>query len=466
MIKKIAYTLGALSLAGLWWYAHNHRAIPKASQPSNTLLLPAAKPGSAMTINVKEIITPSGIKVWFAPNQTLDVVSVGVCFRGGGERSTSKTEKGLTELLASTLSEGYGPFSSRQFKEMLQEKNIHLRAQGGLDNFTLTLRTTKDKAEDAFKVLQGMITSPRFDQEDVERIKKEIITSLAQSLHMPQTLAREALQTQIYGQDHPYIRNVNDRLAITPSITPEQLKNHCQKIFTQSNALVAVSGHIEESALIAWVEALFKDLPKGDHAKPEARELQNMGTHTHVNMPVPQTVVLFAQPGIDRKDKDFFAWHVAEHILGGNTFCSRLWHAIRESRGLAYSISTDLFLNDLSYGLMGATSTKTESANETLRILKEEWAKFAQQGVTQSEFEEAVDNITGAFPLSFTSTLDIVGVLLGFMASDLPITYINERNRYFTDLTLEDINRVIKRLIDPTKLTIVTVGQTATQGAA
>ena len=78
--------------------------------------------------------------------------------------------------------------------------------------------------------------------------------------------------------------------------------------------------------------------------------------------------------------------------------------------------------------------------------------------ITPDQLAAARDNITGSFALRFSSTEAIAGMLVAIQREDLGIEYINERNRFFEAVTLEDVNRVAKKLLDPKALAIVVVG--------
>eukprot|EP01037_Dinobryon_pediforme_P017333 gene17333-17524_t len=143
-------------------------------------------------------------------------------------------------------------------------------------------------------------------QEDMRRVKEQITASLQQSLHMPQPIARETLQKNVYGENHPYYKSIKDRLRVLPSISGDQLKNYMKKAFTQSNLEVIVCGAASEDEI-------------------------NLGKTYSVSMDIPQTLIYFVQSGIPRLDPDIYALLVGMRILGSGDFESRLWQQIREN---------------------------------------------------------------------------------------------------------------------------------------
>jgi zinc protease len=147
------------------------------------------------------------------------------------------------------------------------------------------------------------------------------------------------------------------------------------------------------------------------------------------------------------------------YILGGGGFTSRLTEEVREKRGLAYGVYSYLAELDSAKLYMGGVQTANERIAESLDVIRAEWARMAEEGVTPEELEKAKTYLTGSFPLRFDSNAKIANYLVYVMLEDLGIDYINERNALIEAVTLEDVNRVAARLLDPERLSFVVVGK-------
>ena len=90
----------------------------------------------------------------------------------------------------------------------------------------------------------------------------------------------------------------------------------------------------------------------------------------------PQTSVLFGQSGLARNNEDFFALRIANYVLGGGGFQSRLYKNIREEKGLVYSVYSYLLSYENDGVVVGGFQTRNKSVFETIENVKKEWKKY------------------------------------------------------------------------------------------
>ncbi|CAK0770168.1 hypothetical protein WCLP8_440007 [uncultured Gammaproteobacteria bacterium] len=170
-------------------------------------------------------------------------------------------------------------------------------------------------------------------------------------------------------------------------------------------------------------------------------------------------MITFGLPGVKRDDPDWFPAFLLNHIFGGGGFSSRLTAEIREKRGLTYGIYTSLWPLDHAALLVGGGSTVNDKAGETLGLIKSELVRMAEGGVSEEELADAKTYLTGSLPLQFTSTSATARIILQVQRDRLGIDYLQRRTALIEAVTVADVNRMAKRLLDPAKLTTVVVGQ-------
>ncbi|MFN3525146.1 MAG: M16 family metallopeptidase, partial [Paracoccus sp. (in: a-proteobacteria)] len=191
---------------------------------------------------------------------------------------------------------------------------------------------------------------------------------------------------------------------------------------------------------------------------PEPAEPALTSGVTVLDWDSPQTVVSFAGPGIAIDDPDYFAAFVANHILGGGGFSSRLMAEIREKRGLTYGVGTGLATGIYGQTWQGGMASANGTVAEAVDLIRAEWARMAE-GVTEGELNDAKTYLTGEYPLRFDGNGRIASIMAGMQLIGLPVDYIDTRNDRVEAVTAEDVARVAGELLDTDRLRFVLVGR-------
>lgn len=408
-------------------------------------------------VNVVRVVSPGGIEAWLVSDHLNPIINLRFAFDGGAAQDP-EGKSGLANMVSSLLDEGAGPLDSQAFQRRLEDLSITLRFDAGLDSFHGRLTTLSENWEQAFDLLKLALTKPRFDDAPFQRIRSQILAGLRQDQEDPDTVAGKVLDRELFG-DHPYGRPVDGTIDSVSAIVTEDLRRFARERLARDNLNIGVVGDIKPEELARRLDEIFAGLPSKSvpsdvtEAAPDFK-----GGVKVVTMDVPQSALAFAQKGLKRDDPDFYTAYVLNHMMGGGGFTSRLYDEIREKRGLAYSVGS--YLNPLDHvGLLqGYGGTANARVGETIDVLKNEWRKMAEQGVEQKELDDAKTYLIGSFPLRLTSTSGIAGTLVAMQQEKLGLDYLNRRNSFIDAVTLDDVNRLAKKLLTPDNLVIVVVG--------
>jgi zinc protease len=259
--------------------------------------------------------------------------------------------------------------------------------------------------------------------------------------------------------DHPYARPVDGMIETVEALGREDVVAAHERALARDNLLLAVVGAIDAETLGPLLDEVFGALPEASAERPEPAEAALAGEVEVIELGIPQSVVTFGHGGIPRDDPDFIPAFVLDHVLGGGGFGSRLTVEIRERRGLTYGIYTFLAPNDLGQLYMGGFSSANDRVAEAIALVRAEWERVAAEGITEDELDRAKRFLTGAYALRFDGNARIASQLLGLQIAGLGPNYVNERNALVEAVTLEEIERVAARLLDPDALAFVVVGK-------
>lgn len=413
-------------------------------------------PGQA-AVEIQKIVSPGGIEAWLVENHTLPIIAVNAGFHGGS-RLDPDGKAGLANLVSGLLDEGAGDLDSQAFQRRLDELSIKLGFDAGRDSFYATLRTLTENRDEAFRLLSLALSAPRFDPEPIQRVRAQVLAVLAEQQEDPQEIAHKAWYAAAFP-NYPYGKPVEGTPDSVKAIGREDLVRYAHEYLTRKRLRVVVVGDIDGKTLGPLLDRTFGPMaesgPEPDLAPPSPDRPSGL---TVIHRDIPQTVVLLGEKGLLRKDPDFIPAYVMNYILGGGGFASRLMEQVREKRGLAYNVQTELVPLDFAGLLVGGVATVNSHAADSLGLIRSEFKRMREQGVTEKELEDAKTYLTGAFPLRFDSNGKIASELMGIRLQELGIDYVNKRNDLIRAVTLDDIRRVATRLLDPDALLVVAVG--------
>jgi zinc protease len=430
-------------------FAFIRRAVPPRALlalAAATALLALAAP-AAQAMKIERVVTPGGIEAWLVRDAAVPVIAVEFAMPGSAEQDPMD-KPGVANMVASLIDEGAGPLDSTAFHDRLERKAIELSFRAGRDFFRGTLRTLTENRDEAFDYLRLALNEPRFDAADVDRIRAQIVSRLQRDTTNPTDMAsRNWWATAFPG--HPYGQPVNGTVESLPRITVDDLRAYTRRVLARDGLKIAVVGDIDAATAATLIDRTFGTLPAKAELKPvPAIAPQGLGRRNVIKLDVPQAVVNFGAPGVARDDPDFMAAYIVNHILGGGSFSSRLYHEVREKRGLAYGISDSLiWLNHTSL-LLGSTATRADATGQTIEIIEQEIRRLAANGPTEEEFAKAKTYLKGSFALGLDTSNRIAAQLVQMQLDNLGIDYIERRSSLIDSVTLADAKRVAKRLLD------------------
>lgn len=407
-------------------------------------------------VDVERIVSPGGIEAWLVSDSTVPMIVLRAYWRGGSAIEPEGLA-GVTAVMADMLTEGAGELNAEAFKERLQDLNMSLGFAAYWDGVGLSLATLSENRDAAFEMARLALRETRFDAEPIERIKRQMLVNIRTRETNPSYLANLALDQALYP-DHPYARRTS-RESVA-AITAALLRERAAMLLTRDQMRITIVGDIDAETAGRLLDGAFGGLPASAPIPQPGDVALRAPTPLIVrDLPQPQSLILFSAPGIQDEDPDWIPLAVANYILGGGGFASRLMDEVREARGLVYGIGTGPSVRDHSALIRGSAQTENGDVAEAIAVIRAEIGRLHAEGATQAEVDDAITYLTGSFALDLDSNVKIASVVHGYQVAGRDIDYINRRNDLIRAVTLEDVNRVIRRLFDPDAFTFVVVGQ-------
>jgi zinc protease len=397
-----------------------------------------------------------GQQVWFEEDHTVPMVALSVSLPAGSVYDP-KGKYGLAALAAYLFNEGAGDIRSEAFQRALADRGIQLSMSPDRDYLILSVTTLSSQTREALRLLGLALQKPRFDPDAIERVRAQMLQSLREDAADPAAVASDRFY-HVYFGDHPYAHAVSGDEKGLDAVTAADLHAFARSHWVKGGIKIAVSGDIDAATLTGLLKATFGPLSASAPPAPPPVLHAGVPGQSVVAMVVPQPTAIFGLPAFGRADPDYLAAYVANHIVGGGGFSSRLTNEVREKRGLTYGIQSGL--SDFHGGglLLGQVATRADAMDTTIGVIRQTLADYVAHGPTQAELDDAKTYLTGSYPLAFSSNAGIASQLNTFQRAGLDIGYVGRRNGLIQALTLAQVKRAAARIFDPSRLTIVIGG--------
>ena len=255
---------------------------------------------------------------------------------------------------------------------------------------------------------------------------------------------------------HVYGRPSNGTFETLQALKRADVVDYYTHTFARDGLKIGVVGDIDAATLAPLLDKVFGSLPAKQSLLPVPDVTPKSGI-TSIDYQTPQTIIRFGAPGPKRTDPDFMATYLMNHILGGGGFSSWLYSEVREKRGLAYSVDTELVPREHAGIFIGGVGTRGEKTDESLEIIKAQIKKMADTGPTQEELDAAKAFVIGSYGLRFDTSEKIAGQLLAVQIDNLGIDYFDRRNAEVQAVTLDQVKAAAKKYLAG-DLTVVIVG--------
>jgi len=418
-------------------------------------LLSFTRPAAAM--NIQQITSPGGIQAWLVEEHSVPLISMRYAFDGGSSQDP-EGKPGVANFITAMMDEGAGDLTSEEYQERVEDISMRMSYDDTKDSLYGSFETLSANRDKAVELLKLSVQKPRFDDDAVQRIRQQLVANIIYSDKDPTKVAMREWYAQAFA-GHPYARPSSGTAETVSKINRDDLIAYHKRIFARDNLKIVAVGDITPAELGKLIDDVFGNLPAKAELMPVAKTEPTGGSQRVIEMGVPQSVAIFGLGAMPRKDPDFMAAFIINHILGGGGFSAKLMEEVREKRGLAYSVYSYVQPDKNTSILVGSVATKNASMSESLDIIRNEMKKMAENGPTEADLDAAKSYLTGSYALRFDTNSKIASQLLGLMQEGFGPDYVENRNKMIDAVTLADAKRVAARLLKSNDLIVTVVGK-------
>ncbi len=436
-------------------------AVTMADEPWRANPPPAGAPSKLSLPLAGSFKLPNGLTVLLVEQHQLPLVATRIVALNGSD-ANPVDKPGLASFTTRMLPEGTERRSALQVADDAAQIGASVRTFTVSDDSIVAIRTLKPNLDAALDLLSDVVLHPKFDPEEIERIRKIRETDILQIQDDPMQLAIGVLLRSVYGPAHPYGYRDEGTTEANRLITRDHLRKMWQSGYAPANAVLVFTGDLTSAEARTLAEKYFGSWQgtTSRHEPPPVNAKTSRAIYLVDKPGAAQTFLLVAGLGVPRSTPDFVPLEVMNNILGG-LYSSRINMNLREERGYTYGCFS-FFLYRRGQGLFVAGGgMRSDATAAAVQEMLKEIERIRSAPPTAEELKLS----KGAFSLSlaglFESSEQTANTVGDLFTYDLPLDYYQQLPAKIDAVQAEDVQRMATTYLHPETSLVIGAGDRA-----
>ena len=445
-MKRIIITL--LLSAGLFAVRAQDpvRSAPPRLGPVKNLQLPP----------IQRFELPNGVKVLLMEKHSVPLVQVNLLIRTGSIHDPQGKE-GLCAVTADMLDEGAGKFDALQLADEIEFLGTQISTYAGTFSSGVNCLAPLSRLEPSLSLMADIVLRPRFDEAELERIRKLRLNGLLQNYDQPTVIAARAFSKFIFDAKSPYSRFPDEGSLKT--LHRDDLLGFHKANVVSSNCTLLVVGDVTVNSMKPLLEKFFSSIPAGTTVMPIPPATSPVKKRVIYLVDKPgaaQSVIRIGRMGPARGEKDYYPNVVMNTILGGS-FASRLNSNLREQHGYSYGAGSNFYFWPVPGPFVASSSVQTDV---TAPALKEFFNEFnaMRKPIPPADLDRGRNYEALSYAANFETNSSIADELDDLVIYSLPDNYFNAYINNILGASGQLTEASARKYITPETMLIVVVG--------
>jgi predicted Zn-dependent peptidase len=399
--------------------------------------------GILMAASLHEMtLKDTKVPVIFEEEKVLPIVTLQLVFKNAGH--LSNTIDGLADMSAKLLNEGTAKEGSIGFATKLDAHAIEMSAHVGRESFVIEVSALKSEFSYAIERLTELLKDPNYTKEALEQIKYQKIGWLKQKESDFDYIAAKKLRAILF-KGSALARPYDGTLESIEKMKLEDIKHFIQSHLGYNNAIGVIGGDISFKEAEGYLTKVLSLLPKVVVKEVEKVTASNNKERVITDEDTQQAYIFFGSPFyFSYNDKEQYKAKIAEYLLGGAGFGSRMMEEIRVKRGLTYGVYASLRRTKSVSYMSGYLQTKLSTQDEAKSLVQSVVDEFVKDGITQKELDDTKKFLLGSEPLRTETLSQRLGRAYNDYYYDRPLDFSKQQLKKIESVTLDEMNKFIK----------------------
>jgi predicted Zn-dependent peptidase len=403
--------------------------------------------------------------VFLMEDKELPLINITLLVRSGSiYEPTGKS--GLCSLMSRLLrTGGTKKYPVDKLDEILEFKSAGISGSADYEEMKVSASCLSRDTRDILELLQEVVFAPAFPDDKLQYEKSRLLQTIQRQNDEPGAVADRHFRKLIYGA-HPLGETSYGTRESVSSITRDDIAGFYKAYFVPNNMIIGISGDFRVFEMMELLAQTLGAVPAADklpdfNIKPlETNIPAATASVNYIPRQLEQSVIRLGQLGIDRLNPDYFAVRLMNAILGGDT-ASRMYQAVREKEGLAYSVFSYFYMHLRAPGFfIAGTETRNEKAHTSVSLMLGEITRMRQELVADNELQGTKEAELNRFVFRFDDSHRVVEQCMYLEYIGLPKDYLDTYRDRIMAVTKEDIRRAAQKYLQPDKLMLLLVGDT------
>ncbi len=403
----------------------------------------------------------NGLGVWLVPLPDRELVSVHL-LTDAGAATEDESQAGVAALTAQLLVTGTRRLDAAAFAETTERLGIDVGSESSWDSARAGFAALGQHLEAGLDLLVEMLTEPRLDEGEFDRIKAERLNDILQARAEPGRLADERFLGEVYADGVPYGRLSAGTPETVEPLTVTDVRAFHASRYAPNVADIVIAGAFEPDAALAAVERRLGTWAGSGPGHRTFAPAQRGGRRiVVVDRPGSvQSELRVGHLGIDRHDARYFPAVVMAALLGG-VFGSRLNRRLREELGYTYGARCALDPRRAVGPFTASAAVQSEVTVDAIRELMGQLDRIREEPPTEDELAEVKNFLVGIFPLRFETTAGLAAAIEPLAVYDLADDWWHAYRSRLEAVTTDDVHAAARELVRPDDALILVVGDGA-----
>jgi predicted Zn-dependent peptidase len=406
--------------------------------------------------SIRKTTLPNGLIILTERMEHIRSVAMGVWIRAGSRHEMPEIN-GISHFVEHMVFKGTKSRSAQKIAREVDAIGGNLDAFTGKETVCFNVKVLDEHVRTALDVLSDLVLNPIFANEDIVRERGVILEEIKMDEDNPDYLVHEIF-TQNFWKDHPLGKPILGTQATVRKFEQDTLFDYYGKRFVGGNMVFSAAGNLHHDEFVQMVTDRFSVLPGGSDTESQIAPKTSARISLRNKKALEQVQLCLGVPSPPIAHERRYTTLLLNTVLGGG-MSSRLFQTVREERGLAYSIFSDLSPYRDTGSLCVYAGTSSSKAVDVIGLVMKEFSRLKSEALPDDELRRAKDQLKGNIILGLESSMSRMSNLARQEMYFDHFFGVDEIMQKVEDVTAPEVMEMANELFDGDKVAVTLLGR-------